>query len=179
LISFSELSDIFSGTDFNRDDLRRFYRSVKKSIILRQLGKRAWPELFHLEEKCQWPVLKKIDDPDLSIYRGADPELLDRFIRTISEEKDIRKRKSVINKVSYWSRLQVLIEERTDLFSQVFGFCSSDLSHCERVAERYGKILEGKRKENRKKMWQLGVGAGAATLAGAATYWYVSKKERK
>jgi hypothetical protein len=179
VISFSELSDIFNGTDFNRDDLRRFYRSVKKSMILRQLGKRAWPELFQLEEKCQWPVLKKIDDPSLSIYRGADRELLDRFIRTISEEKEIRKRKTTVNKVSYWSRLQAIIEERTDLLSQVFGFCGSDFSYCERIADRYGKILDRKRKENKKKMWQLGVGAGAATLAGAATYWYVSKKERK
>jgi hypothetical protein len=159
--------------------LKSFYHSVKKSLILRHLGKRSWPELFKLEERCQWPVLKKIDNPELAVYRGADAELLVRFITTIKEEKEIRERKSSTDKVRYWTRLQSLIEERLDLFKQIFGFSTEDVEYCERVAERYGTILERKAK-NRKKMWQIGVGAGtAATLAGAAAYWYISKKEKK
>jgi hypothetical protein len=36
----------------------------------------------------------------------------------------------------------------------------------------------GKRTKNRKKLWTIGIGAGAATLAGAAALWYMSKKKK-
>jgi hypothetical protein len=179
VISFKEFSAVFRGSGFSESQLKSFYHSVRKSLILHRLGKRSWPELFKLEERCQWQVLRKIDDPDLAIYRGADEELLGRFIKTIKEEKGIRGRKSSTDKVRYWTRLQSLIEERLDLFKQIFGFSPKDVEYCETVAERYGKILERKTK-NRRKVWQIGVGAGtAATLAGAAAYWYISKKEKK
>jgi hypothetical protein len=179
VISFKKFSSVFSGAGFAEGQLREFYTSVKKSVILHNLGKRSWPELFKIEERCQWPVLGKIDSPDLPIYRGADPELLDRFIKTIKEEKETRGRKSSTEKVRYWTKLQALLEERIALFTHIFGFSPEDMKYCETVAERYGKILERKAR-NRKKKWQIGVGAGAAaTLAGAAAYWYISKKERK
>jgi precorrin-6B methylase 2 len=47
-----------------------------------------------------------------------------------------------------------------------------------RVAERYSRIRE-RRIRNRKKMWKIGIGTGAATIAGAAAIWYVSKKDKK
>ncbi len=179
MISFKEFSGIFKGSGFSERELRSFYHSVKKSVILHNLGKRSWPELFRLEERCQWPVIRRIDDPDLPIYRGADKELLSRFIRTVTEEKRIRERKISFDKVQYWTTLQSLIEERLDLFRQIFGFSPEDVEYCETVAERYGKILE-KKATNRKKMWQIGIGTGAAAgLAGAAAYWYIRKKEKK
>ncbi len=179
MISFREFSGVFRNAGFSEGQLKSFYYSVKKSVVLRYLGKRSWPELFRIEERCQWPVLQKIDDPDLPVYRGADRELLERFIRTIREEKNIREKKSSVEKVRYWTMLQSLIEERIVLFTQIFDFCPNDVKHCELVAERYVRVLERKA-ENRKKMWQIGIGAGAAaTLAGAAAYWYISKKEKK
>jgi hypothetical protein len=179
VISFKDFSAVFRGAGFTEGQLREFYSSVKKSVILHHLGKRSLPGLFRLEERCQWPVLGKIDNPDLPVYRGADQELLDRFVKTIREEKEMRGRKSSTEKVRYWTKLQALIEERMALFTHIFGFSPDDLKYCEAVAERYGKILERKAK-NRKKKWQVGVGAGAAaTLAGAAAYWYISKKEKK
>jgi hypothetical protein len=179
VISFREFSAVFSGSGFSEGQLNSFYHSVKKSVILHNLGKRSWPELFRTEERCQWPVLQKIDDPDLPIYRGADRELLGKFIKTIKKEKEIRGRKSSTEKVRYWTGLQALIEERIAIFTHIFGFSPKDVKYCEMVAERYGKILDRKA-ESRKKMWQIGVGAGtAATLAGAAAYWYLSKKEKK
>ncbi len=178
MIGYKDFLAIFSGTDFTIAELRKFYRSVKKSVIFRLLGKRSWPELFAQEERFQWPVLKRIDDAKLPIYRGADKELLDKFLKTIAEEKSLRARKPAIDKVRYWSLLQSLIDERIELYTHIFGFSPEDVKRCELIAERYEKVLEGK-KRKRKKMMQIGIGAGAATLAGAAAIWYFSKKDKK
>ncbi len=178
MITFKEFSSIFKGTDFTAGELRNFYYSVKKSVILRLVGRRAWPEIFRLEEKCQWPVLRMVGDPKHSIYEGADKGLLDMFIKTISEEKNIRERRSSLDKVRYWTLLQSAIDERIDLFTHIFGLSQEDVGHCERVAERYSQITE-RRIKNRKKLWKIGIGTGAATLAGAAALWYISQKDKK
>ncbi len=178
MITFKEFSSIFKGTDFTAEELSKFYYSVKKSVILRFVGRRAWPEIFRLEEKCQWPVLRKIGDPKHSIYEGADKGLLDMFIKTIYEEKNIRERRSSLDKVRYWTLLQSVINERINLFTHIFGLSQEDVWHCERVAERYSQIME-RRIKNRKKLWKIGIGTGAATLAGAAALWYISQKDKK
>ena len=141
-------------------------------------GKMSWSEIYRLEETCQWPVLRKIGNPTLSIYKGADKDLLERFINTISEENDLRDKKASLDKVKYWSLLQSVIDERTSLFTQVFGFHKEDMEHCEKAAQRYSRIRE-KRIKTRKKIWKIGIGTGAATLTGAAALWYISKKDKK
>lgn len=178
MVTFKEFSAIFRGTDFSDEELREFYYSVRKSVILRLMGKGSWTEIFKLEERCQWPVLRRLGDPELSIYEGADKVLLERFIKTIAEEKDLRERRSSVDKVRYWSLLQSVIDERIELFTQIFGFYKKEVEHCVRVAERYSRIRE-RRIRNRKKMWKIGIGTGAATIAGAAAIWYVSKKDKK
>lgn len=178
MITFKEFSTIFKGTDFSDEELRRFYYSVKKFVILRLAGKRAWPEIFKLEDTCQWPVLRVIDDPNLPIYEGADRALLERFIKTISDEKKLRGRRTSVDRVAYWSQLQSVIDERIELFKLIFDFCRKDEKHCEMIAERYSRIL-ARRAKRRKKMWQIGIGTGATTLAGAAALWYISKKDKK
>ena len=177
MVTFKELLSIFKGTDFTASELKIFYFSVKKSVILRQAGRRFWPEIFKLEEQSQWPVVRRIGDPKLPIYKGADGALLERFIKTIAEEKRIREQKASFDKVRYWTLLQSLIEERIELFTNIFGFNEKDFKHCELVAHRYLEIVE-KRIRNRKKMWTIGLGTGAATLAGAAA-WYMYKKDKK
>lgn len=178
MVTFKEFSMIFKGTDFTSEELRKFYYSVRKSVILRLMGKRSWHEIFKLEEKCQWPVLRMIGDPGLSIYEGADKVMLERFIETLSEEKNLREGRSSLDRVRYWTLLQSVIDERIELFTRIFGFCGKDMEHCEMVAERYSRIRE-RRIRNRKKMLKIGIGTGAATLAGAAALWYVSKKDKK
>lgn len=178
MISFKELLSIFSGTDFTEEELRSFYYSVRKSVILKNVGKRAWPELFKLEERCHWPVVQRIDDPKLPIYREADRVLLERFLKTISEEKNIRGQRHYIDKVRYWTMLQFRIGERIELFTQIFGFSKKDMRYCEKAAERYSMRIE-KRIKNRKRLLQIGIGAGAATVAGAAALWYFSKRDKK
>lgn len=179
MVTFKQFVAIFKGMDFTSRELGKFYHSIKKSVILRVVGKRSWPEIYKLEEKCQWPVLRTIDDPTLPIYHDADRVLLERFIRTITEEKELRQRRSSIDKVRYWTLLQAVIDERIELFIQIFGFGDKDVKYCGAVAERYMRIRD-KRIQARKKMLKIGIGTGAATLAGAAALWYISsKKDRK
>ncbi|HSB30479.1 MAG TPA: hypothetical protein VLD55_02665 [Candidatus Sulfobium mesophilum] len=178
MIHLKEFLNIFKNTGFTEDELKKFYYSVKKSVILRYLGKRSWPSLFKLEAECQWPVLQRIDDPNLPIYKGADSALLNRFIKTISAEKELRAHRSSMHKVRYWSLLQAVIDERLDILASIFGFSEKDMKHCELIAERIGKTMERKARE-KKKLWQIGIGAGAATLAGAAAIWYISQKDKK
>ncbi len=178
MVTFKEFSAIFKGTDFTNEELRKFYYSVRKSIILRLVGKRSWPEIFNLEGECQWPVLRKIGDPGLPIYEGADRALLERFMKTISDEENLRQYRSSLEKVRYWSLLQSLIDQRIELFTHIFGFSKKEMRHCEMIAERYSTIRE-RRIRNRKKLWKIGIGTGAATLAGAAALWYISKKDKK
>jgi hypothetical protein len=177
MVTFKGFLSIFKDTEFTVSELRIFYFSVKKSVILRQAGRRFWPEIFKLEEQSQWPVVRRIGDPNLPIYKGADRALLERFIKTIDEEKRIRERKASFDKVRYWTLLQSLIDERIELFTNIFGFTEKDFKYCEIIADRYSKIVE-KRIKNRKKIWTIGLGTGAATLAGAAA-WYMYKKDKK
>lgn len=178
MIAFKGLAAIFRGTGFTDEELMVFYSSVRKSVTLRLMGKRSWPDIFRLEERCQWPILRKLGDPGLSIYEGADSTLLERFIKTISEEQNLREHRAFFDKVRYWSLLQAIIDERIELFTQIFGYSDKDMERSEMVAERYKKIRD-RRIRNRKKMWKIGIGTGAATLAGAAALWYVTKKEKK
>jgi hypothetical protein len=119
-----------------------------------------------------------IGDPKLPIYKGADKVLLERFLNTIAEEKSVREQRSSLDKVRYWTMLRSIIDERIELFAWIFDFSKEDVRYCEMVAERYSMIRE-RRIQKRKKMWQIGFGTGAATLAGAAALWYISQKDKK
>jgi len=176
MIRLREFSDIFRGTDFTERELKKFYYSVRKSVILRLSGRRSWPALLRLEESCQWPVLQRISDPQLPIYQGADGVLLDRFIRTISEERIIRGQGSSTNAVSCWSRIQFIIEERIDLFMQIFDFCRKDITHCEKVAERHMRIKE-RRIKHRGKLSRPNTVAGVETLGRTTPVWHLQKRQ--
>lgn len=178
MINLKEFLQTFKDMDCKEEELKVFYRSIKKSIILQHFGKRALPELFKLEDKCQWPVLQRIDNPELPIYKDADRPLLNRFIKNIKEEKALREEKDKTDKYKYWSELMSIIDERLELFKDIFDFCEKDIKRCETVADRYRKMRE-RRIENRKRLWKIGIGAGTAALAGAAAMWYLSKKEKK
>ncbi|HMK60133.1 MAG TPA: hypothetical protein VK452_03180 [Dissulfurispiraceae bacterium] len=177
MLSFKKFLTIFKGLGFSEKELHDFYQSVSKTVILRIAGKRLWPEIFRIEEQHQWPILCELDAPELPIYRGADKALLGRFIGTIRDEKELRLRKPHMDKVRYWTRLRIVIDERIELFTDIFGFSEADINHCEIVAARYSKIVDD-RIVRKKKLWKIGLGTGAATLAGAAA-WYLYIKDKK
>jgi hypothetical protein len=176
MISLKEFLKIFRDTDFERSALENFYRSIRKSTILLHLGKRSLSDIFQQEENHQWPVLQRIDNPDLPLYDGADKALLDAFIKTIENEKALREQKRHMERVKYWNSLLEIIEKRAELFRSIFNFCKKDDRHCEAVAERYKRIGD-RRARKRRTAWGIGIGAG--TAAGAAALWYISKKEKK
>ena len=175
MISLKDFLKVFRDTDFERPALENFYRSVRKSTTLLHVGKRSLSEIFQQEENHQWPILQRIDNPDLPLYRGADKALLKAFIKTIEKEKNLRELKGQTGRVKYWSSLQEIIEERTELFRSIFNFCKKDDRHCEAVAERY-KRLTDRRAKRMRTAWGIGIGTGAA--AGAAALWYIKKKDR-
>lgn len=176
MITLKEFLKVFRDTGFEQTALKKFYRSVQKSTILLLIGKRSLSEIFQQEENHQWPILQRIDNPDLPLYLGADKALLDAFIKTIQNEKTLREQKKHMERVKYWNSLLEIIEARAELFRSIFDFCKKDDRHCEAVAERYKRIRD-RRARKRRTAWGLGLGAG--TAAGAAALWYITKKEKK
>jgi hypothetical protein len=177
MVTLQQFIKVFKDSGIGYADLRVFYHSVRKSIILLHLRKHSWSELFEMEEKSQWPILQVIDDPQLPLYRGADESLLNAFLDTIAREKKLRANKRHMEKVKYWSGLQDLIEERSRLFISIFAYSKKDIRRTEAVAGRYRELSDRRMK---KQLTAVGIGAGAAAAAaGAAALWLISKKDKK
>lgn len=176
--TFRNFSIFFEDTGFEPEELKIFYRSIRKSVILSFFDKRALWELFRLEDNCQWPLLQRIADPALPIYKNTDKDLLDAFIKSINDEKALRTEKSTMDSDKYWRSLFFIIEGRLAIFKAIFNFCNKDVRRCEIVAERYKKSRQRKI-EDSKKLWKFGIGSGVAALAGAAALWYFSGKEKR
>ena len=177
MLTLKEFLKIFRDTAFEQTELTNFHRSVRKSAILLLLGKRKLTEVFHQEENYQWPILREIDNPGLTLYRNADKTLLAEFIKTIENEKILREQKKHMERVKYWNSLLEILEKRAELFRSIFNFGKKDETHLEAVAERYKRIV-GRRAKKRNTAWGIGLGAG--TAAGAAALWYITKgKEQR
>lgn len=178
MTNFSDFLKYFENTVFNEEELKIFYRSVRKSVILSFFDKRALRELFELEDKCQWPLLRQIADPSLPIYQNADKDLLDVFIRSIEDERALRASKNRMDNDKYWRALFRIIERRIGIFKAIFDFCDKDVRRCETVAERYKRARQ-RTVEDRKKLWKFGIGAGATALAGMAALSFFSRRDKK
>lgn len=168
MTSSEEFLEIFKDTGFSREALIRFYRSIKKLVILSYVGRSALPVLLKLDKEAQWPVLKDLDDPTLGIYKGADPELLAAFIKTIKRQKEER------SWLTFWS----LAQERAELYEKIFDFSPQEIAMCRRVGRRFEKILI---KRRRKQRLIIGVGSGivAAGAVGTGAFIWWKSKEKK
>jgi hypothetical protein len=178
MTNFREFLKSFENTGFDVEELKIFYRSVRKSVILTFFDKRALWELFKLEDKCQWPLLQRIADPALPIYKNADKDLLAAFIKSINDEKALRAVKSVMDSDKYWLALFAVIKERVEIFKAIFNLCNKDVKRCDMVAERYKRSRQRKI-ENSEKLWKFGIGAGVTALAGTAALWYLSRRDKR
>ena len=122
MTSKEEFLEIFKNTSFSEEKLMKFYGSIKKSVILFHVGRRARPQLLKLEKECQWPILCKIDDKKLDIYEGADPILLTMFINSIRDEKEILLNKQEISRNDAWRVFNIVIEARINiLLSKIYS----------------------------------------------------------
>lgn len=188
MISIEEFLEIFKNTNFPRKTLIRFYKSIRKSVTLYHVGghgskkrknhlsKKAMPFLLKIEEKDQWPILKQIDNPKLDIYKDANPVLLQEFINSIRDEKELRSEGKITNRVykeDAWLILRILVQTRTELYKDIFGFSKKDIEHCKKAALRFERILNKRRKEG---LLKTGIGAAALGAAAAGTYFFIKGK---
>lgn len=176
MIPLEEFLEIFEKTKISGDALVKFYKSIKQSLVLINAGRQTLPRLLKIENECQWPVLEKIGDPKLNIYKGADPVLLRMFINSIKDEKEIRLKDRKTSRGDDWIILRILIQTRTQLYENIFDFNKKDIERCKRAGRRLEKIIQEKRKEQKKLWMKMGTGAAAVGAIGA-TYIFLKNKK--
>lgn len=182
MISQKEFLEIFkeANTEIEEDALKAFYRSVKKSILYSYGGEKSTLSiLFDLEKSYQWPILKKIDDPALPIYKGVNQALLNAFINSIKSEKhlkgiEIKPQERDLTEGDAWTIFRLLIKDRLELYKEIFDFSPEDLAKYEKIWERYERNVARREKNNLKK--SIAIGTGIAVL-GAAIYKYYQKRK--
>jgi hypothetical protein len=133
------------------------------------MGKRVMNNLLKLEKRYQWPVLKEINGFGLDIYRDADPILLEKFIQSIKDEKQVKSH----------NEKGKIIYERIELFKSIFAFSKKDLERCKKISERFEKKLI---KIKKKRLFKIGLGITTLSAAATGTYLLIKKskdKERK
>ncbi|MBU2109434.1 hypothetical protein KKB71_00525 [Patescibacteria group bacterium] len=179
MISIEKFLEIFKNTDFPRKKRVRFYHSIKKSVVLCEVGRKAMDLLLKIEEKDQWPILKEIDDPELDIYKDADQVLLNEFINSIKDEKELRSEGKIRDRVckkDAWLILRILVQARTELYKNIFSFSKKDLERCKKSTIRFERIFNKKRKE---RLLKTGIGVVALGAAAAGAYLLTKKSKDK
>ena len=177
MINLEEFLEIFrKSKDVNifEEQLVKFYKSIKRSLILLYAGKRAQPSLEKLEKESQWPVLEKIDNIKMDIYKGADSILLRTFVNSIKDEKEIRSSGKKLGRQDAWIILRIKIAARTELYKNIFNLTEKEITDCERAGKRFEKILIKKRKERLLK-WSV---AGIAVAGVIGTTYYLSHDKK-
>ena len=167
MIELVEFLGIFSeNTDFSVKELIRFYRSVKKIVALSYAGKKGLPLLIRVDQKDQWPVLKRMDNPSLSIYKEADDqELLQAFIQTIKDQK----------KKNSWITLQESIRKRASLYVKILCLTPEEVEKCKLLGQKMEKKLI--RRDSRRRL-AIGVGTGITAAGAIGTGIYFLKKAK-
>lgn len=167
--------------------LINFYLSICKCLILERLGNITYPKIRDLEEKYQWPVLEKMADLNLEIYKVYPAEMLDKgllkiFTNGIKDEIEIRARKKKMSADDFYRYQKVLIYDRLGFFKSIFGCAKEDLEYFESVAGRYWNTAL--KKAEKGKAWKkvakitVGIGVTAGIIAGAAAL-YKKAAEKK
>lgn len=178
MISLEEFLEIFGKSkDVNiaEEQLTKFYKSIKRSLILLCAGSRAKPLLEKLEKESQWPVLEKIDNVKMDIYKGADLVSLRTFVNSIRDEKEIRSSNKKLTRQNDWIILRIKIAARIELYKNIFDLNEREIACCERAGKRLEKILIKKRRERLLK-WSV-TGVAIAGVIGT-TYYLATKKEK-
>ncbi len=175
MISQEEFLKIFEDCQlFSGEELGRVYKAVVDELtVLYFIPKQAWPEILKAFESVLWPFLRRIDDPDLCIYRGIDPAWRDQFIEKIHAAKELRRKA--------FSETAVF-EFISDFFS-IFNYTKKDLEKCkERAREREPEIARRRKFERTVRYAAaVAVGAGAATAGykiGKSLYNLVKEKKK-
>lgn len=164
--------------------LKRFYVSIPKSVTYRQVGKILCDLLLRIEEKHQWSVLQKIDNPGLKIYKEAeDKKLVKEFVEGIKLEKRIREskeKKITINQKEYnsWSVLKDIILRRAKIYEKMFDFSEDEIKQYEKTAEKLVKRLKARRAKKWFSIMGTGAGVAAGVVGAAGAYWLYKKAKK-
>jgi hypothetical protein len=168
MIDLEEFLKIFKDAGFSKEMLVNFHRSIRRSVILSYAGRKGLSLLLKTDQKEQWPILKEIDNSQLGIYHGADPELLAAFIATIENQK----------KDGSWLTLRASAQKRAALYKTIFDFTPAEVESCRRMGKKFEALLVAKSKKCRLKlMIAIGGGVAAAGAVGAGAYVWWKRKD--
>lgn len=106
-----------------------FHGSADEYFIQSHAKNPDWPKILEIEEKFQWPILMKLDDPCLPIYEGGNEKDKSDFISSVRNEKQLRKRfqSREIIREEYERELKSIIMKRLHLMRQIFEVETSNI----------------------------------------------------
>ena len=171
MVDFEEFRMIFEKSKdvtITEGELKKFYDSIIPSLVYFFAGRNCAEKLVKIEEECQWPVLKKIKNKKMDIYKGVDGPTLRMFINSIKDEEEVRLQKKFA-KGEAWIMLRILIQARMEIYKSIFELSESDL---EKIKKEAGKI------KRRKLLKTIGVGAMIAGVIGT-TYALFKNHSKK
>jgi hypothetical protein len=126
-------------------------------------------KMREIEEKYQWPILSKLDDPASNFYENVEEESKKIFISLILDEKRLRLNTKSMTKEAYEKEIDAIIAKRMEYFAMMLNFTQQDIRDFKSNPVKFlgilaalagatffifGKISKGKnrdKKENKKK----------------------------
>lgn len=83
-------------------------------------------KIREVEEKYQWPILSKLDDPTLNFYANVEEEYRREFINLILDEKKLRLNSKTMPKEEYEKEIGMIIAKRVRYFAMMLNFTARD-----------------------------------------------------
>jgi len=137
---------------FSEKEISQFYDSVLQMIenayVARYVDPKTENQVYskigEIAEE-QWKVLKEIGDEKLDIYRDAeDKKLVAQFVSLIKREKELIERMPK-EKIPYSPEFRNIINERIELYKNVFDYTPKDKQEVKKIAQEKAKELLKKR----------------------------------
>jgi len=83
-------------------------------------------KIREIEEKYQWPILSKLDDPTSNFYENVEEESKREFINLILDEKKLRLNSKTMLEVDYEKEINRIIAKRVKYFVMMLNFTAQD-----------------------------------------------------
>jgi len=130
MTSEKRLIKVFLKLDlgFEKDEIEEFLKSIPEAIKLlfaiEEANKNAqslvrdtlMAELMALNNRFQWPILRKIRDRDLMLYDGIDEGTVIKFVSSITDELELRLPSNPASSREKWEYLRIKIKDRISLY---------------------------------------------------------------
>lgn len=134
------------------EDAKKDFVAYTVDMIAESFKKNPdWEKIRKLEEKYQFTVLDKLDDPTLRFYDDVEEGSRRDFIDLILDEKKLRLKAKFMPEAEYDKEIELIIKKRMKYFIMMFEITKQDIEEF-----RGGKW----------KWWLALAGIGAATAVG-------------